>query len=122
MSEVIKLTDRLWVCRSEHWENYYFYCVGCKELHRFPTKAPTHGDGPPIPLWSFNGNAEKPTFTPSLRHLRHRADYAGCGPHCHVVVTDGKIQFCADCEHELAGQTLDMPRIAEHIPEDYMIA
>jgi hypothetical protein len=122
VSEVIKPTDRLWVRRSEHWENYYFYCLGCKELHGFRTKAPPGDGATKIPLWTFDGNVEQPSFTPSLRYLRHKGDYPGCRPHCRTIVTAGKIQFCSDCEHELAGKTLDMPRIEEHLPTDYMIA
>jgi len=122
MSEVVKLTDRLWVRRSEHWENYYLYCPGCKELHGFCTKAPQPPESTYInPVWSFNGNAESPTFTPSLLHKRHTSDYPGCKPHCHIIVTDGRIQFCADCEHELAGQTIDLTTIADKVPADYMI-
>lgn len=28
---------------------------------------------------------------------------------CHSFVTDGKIQFLADCTHELAGKTVPLP-------------
>ena len=28
---------------------------------------------------------------------------------CHSFVTDGRIQFLADCTHALAGQTVDLP-------------
>ena len=122
MSKVIKLSDRLWVRRSEQWENYYFWCEGCKELHGFRTKAPQ----PPLtvypnPVWTFNGNVERPTFTPSLRYRRHRADYPGCKPHCHTIVTDGQVQFCSDCEHELAGKTVEMSSIEDKLPEGYGI-
>lgn len=27
---------------------------------------------------------------------------------CHSVITDGKIHFCDDCTHELAGKVVDM--------------
>jgi len=124
MSELIKLTDCLWVRRSEHWENYYLWCEGCKELHDFRTKAPHHPDSTigQSPLWQFNGNTDRPTFTPSLLYLRYLADYRGCKPRCHIIVTDGRIQFCSDCEHELAGKTVEMVSIADKIPSDYMIA
>jgi hypothetical protein len=46
---------------------------------------------------------ESPTFTPSLLvnafHPPSR---------CHLFITDGKIQFCGDCVHGLAGQTVEM--------------
>lgn len=29
--------------------------------------------------------------------------------HCHAVVTNGRIFFCPDSSHALAGQTVDLP-------------
>ncbi len=54
--------------------------------------------------WSFNGDFEKPTFTPSMLV---NANMPGA-TRSHFFVTDGKIQYLADCDHELAGQTVDM--------------
>lgn len=53
--------------------------------------------------WKFNGDYERPTFTPSL--LIQYADQKIC----HSFVTDGKIQYLSDCTHELAGQTVEIP-------------
>lgn len=30
-------------------------------------------------------------------------------PYCHSFVTDGFIQFLADCKHAMAGQTVPLP-------------
>jgi len=30
---------------------------------------------------------------------------------CHSYVTDGRIQFLADCTHALAGLTVDLPEL-----------
>lgn len=101
-----------------------FFCPGCKHAHRIQ-----HGEGPG-PRWGWNGNAEKPTFTPSVlvRGIRDDMDeatqaaYDALGPSqirgaiddprfrsvCHTFVTDGRIQFLGDCTHSLAGQTVDM--------------
>jgi hypothetical protein len=70
---------------------YIFYCPGCKEDHLFT-----------IDRWTFNGDLERPTFTPSLL-------YPSKAIRCHLYVTDGKIQYLTDCGHELAGQTVDVP-------------
>jgi Family of unknown function (DUF6527) len=35
----------------DHW------CPGCQEMHHLPDRG-----------WKFNGNTEKPTFTPSFKH------------------------------------------------------
>ena len=75
---------------------HVFYCPGCKSSHVFDLR------------WTFNGSLEKPNFTPSLlvngTEPRHPTL-----PRCHSFVTDGMIQFLGDCEHELAGQTVEIP-------------
>lgn len=60
--------------------------------------------------WGFNGNYELPTFTPSVLMTGGSSDpnYKS-----HMFVTDGKIQYLADCTHAMAGQTVDMVDIDE---------
>jgi hypothetical protein len=105
MSEEIRLTPKLFVRRSQKYEHYLFYCPGCQEVHPFCTKNENRSSWVP---WIFNGDINLPTFTPSLLLKRNLSDYPGCGPRCHSVVTDGKIHFCPDCEHDLAGKTVNM--------------
>ncbi|WP_164828247.1 hypothetical protein [Sinorhizobium medicae] len=60
----------------------------------------------------YNGNPDVPTFTPSVLVTNNGPDAGKDGPPpaiCHSFVTDGRIQFLADCTHALAGQTVDMP-------------
>ncbi len=76
---------------------YYFYCSGCKSTHMFECR----NDGK-HPSWSFNGNMESPTFTPSLCYPDRR---------CHLTVTDGKIKYHDDCTHSLVGQTINLPEL-----------
>ena len=102
--------------------DYLFFCPGCKCGHAVWT---THPNGITKATWSFNGNMEKPTFSPSLKITRHlwtppvtpenMEEYRkNPWPQtqvehiCHTVITDGKIHFCGDCTHELAGQVVDM--------------
>jgi len=106
-----------------------FRCPGCNEAHSIQTGA---GPGP---RWGWNGNAEHPTFTPSVlvRGIRspsgevmtdgEEAEYDAIfasggreavfasrfGTVCHTFVTDGRIQFLDDCTHALAGQTVELP-------------
>lgn len=56
-----------------------------------------------VPLWSFNGDLEKPTIEPSIlvRGVRDGKDYR-----CHSFVKDGQWQFLGDCTHELANRTV----------------
>lgn len=88
---------------GEESESYVFWCPGCDEYHQFYTKY--NGQS----KWQFNGDMDRPTFTPSLLMLRRRGDYPGCGPRCHLIMTDGMIHFCGDCEHSLVGQTVEIP-------------
>jgi hypothetical protein len=108
MSEVIRLTPKLAVRRSENYEHYMFYCLACKEAPPYCTQQPNDH-----PKWSFNGDMEKPTFSPSLFLIRSLKDYEGCGPRCHLFIRDGKIEYQGDCEHALAGQTVDMVEFPE---------
>lgn len=101
-----------------------FWCPGCKEYHE------VNVDSQSQPYWSFNGNYEKPTFSPSVMvRSGHFADGASgdcwcnfenrftgkkttfkCGI-CHSFITDGKIQYLSDCTHELAGKTIEMESV-----------
>jgi len=78
----------------------FFECPGCKILHGINVGV---GKGP---RWGWNGSADKPTFTPSIK--THYPHGGGAEITCHSFITDGRIQFLSDCTHELAGQTVDM--------------
>lgn len=60
--------------------------------------------------WSFNGDTERPTLRPSILF---RGDERGNGGHrCHSFVTDGRIQFLADCTHAMRGRVDDLPEVS----------
>jgi hypothetical protein len=102
---------------NEYPAHIGFYCPACEMLHVFDER------------WKFDGNFEKPTFTPSLRtssghyvagsqkrpdgkcgiceNAKERGVQSICGV-CHLNVTKGSIQFHADCTHGMAGQTVAM--------------
>lgn len=82
-----------------------FWCPGCDGGHRI-----AYGEGSG-PRWTWNGDAERPTFTPSVLVRYDGADAGrdGAPPTvCHSFVTDGRIQFLSDCTHALAGQTVGL--------------
>lgn len=84
--------------------DFTFFCLGCDMPHTVQTG---EGKGP---RWGYNGNAEAPTFTPSVLVQYDWSD----GPKvCHSFVTDGRIQYLGDCTHQLAGQTIDLPNWEE---------
>lgn len=85
---------------------YRFYCPGCERAHVYYV-------GPN--QWEFNGNLEKPSFTPSLRNYHPAYVDPDTGQKvpektlCHLFVTDGQIVYCGDCPHALSGQTVPLP-------------
>jgi len=85
--KVYKINDT-----KENLAAHGFYCPGCKCHHSYDIKR-----------WKFNGDFEKPTFTPSLLIWASRPEVR-----CHLFVTDGKIRFLNDCFHEYAGKTVEM--------------
>lgn len=106
----------------------YIWCQGCRHVHFFPINLAYYNTFPnpekitKKPVWIFNGDFERPTFTPSLRQYYNRPESHGerAGEEvttCHNIVTDGKIQFCSDSQHDLKNQTLDL----QEIPSDYSL-
>ena len=75
---------------------YCIQCPGCEDVHILDLR------------WTFNGNFDKPTFTPSLKC---EWDWGEKHEHrvCHSFITDGNIQFLSDCTHKLKGQTVPLP-------------
>lgn len=80
---------------AETETSYLIMCPGCNSGHLFDKR------------WTFNGDLLKPTFKPSmLVNAGHPEE-----TRCHSFVTDGKIQFLGDCDHELVNQTVELPAI-----------
>ncbi|MBK5213378.1 MAG: hypothetical protein JJE55_06935 [Flavobacteriaceae bacterium] len=103
----------------------YFICPGCRSGH-----AP-YIEGKGVPVWGFNNNLEKPTFTPSIlvrydylseegqkksfefKKKNGRLPTREELPYdihkiCHSFVTDGKIKFLGDCTHDLKNTTVEL--------------
>ncbi len=102
-----------------------FKCPGCNSSHSVSVNS-----GVPGRDWAFNGDGDKPTFSPSVlvrggHYLSEHKPGDGCWctfnkknpdrapdfkcERCHSFVRDGAIQFLDDCSHALAGQTVDLP-------------
>lgn len=114
MKKVISYTD------GER-KGYHFHCEGCGSAHGVFT------DGKGRPNWTFNGNEEKPTFTPSIlvRWVSIPKDIlkdetgeyilgtdgrikGAKNEVCHSYVTNGKIKYLNDCTHHLKGKTVEL--------------
>lgn len=102
-----------------------FWCPGCDESHVITIRRPGDERG-----WTWNDNAIKPTFGPSILvtcghyapgwkgpdcYCNWNERYPDKEPmkwkchRCHSFVIDGRIQFLDDCTHHLKGQTIDLP-------------
>jgi len=76
--------------------------------------------------WTFDGNADLPTFSPSFKHtLTHwtgGVDARGIGhgekQHrvCHYIITAGLIHFCSDSWHGRT-DTVAMSEIPQHVSD-----
>lgn len=84
---------------------YLHWCPGCKGSHYIGVEQALSNGA----QWTFNGDVEKPTFSPSVKH-RMGKNLDRC---CHYFIKNGKIEYCSDCTHELAGKTVDLPDFPE---------
>lgn len=94
-------------------DRYIFYCPACDEPHVYRC----HADATDRPRWEFNGNVDRPTFTPSLLLF----DIPAPGQRttiCHLFVKEGMIEYCGDCPHEYAGKTIPLPELPENMQSD----
>lgn len=57
-------------------------------------------------VWEFNGNLDSPSFSPSL--LVNKDHQVEGVLQCHSWVTDGKIRFYDNCDHDLKNQIVDL--------------
>ncbi len=86
-----------------------FFCPGCDDVHVVRITSETGSN------WGYNGDPEKPTFTPSVLVTAHANPNAPEDSQwrkdriCHSFVTGGRIQFLGDCTHDLAGHTVELP-------------
>lgn len=103
MNKVIRTTN-----------GYAHWCPACEKMHIFTVDNPQ----PNGARWVFDGNLESPTFQPSMRVSWGRQADPSCGVNggvCHYILTNGQIAFCGDCTHPLAGKTVPIPDLPEHL-------
>lgn len=93
----MKVASRRWTATDgRRGVTHYFWCPGCESGHG-PTDA-----------WEYNGDAERPTFSPSILVRGGSRNLV-----CHSFVRDGQIEFLGDCTHRLAGQTVPLPDVPD---------
>lgn len=85
---------------------YVFHCPGCGHGHIFYVAH--YGAAAELKsTWEFNGDLDRPTFSPSL--LNTCPDHPDSAQRrCHLHVVDGEIRFAADCAHALRNRVVVM--------------
>lgn len=58
--------------------------------------------------WYWNGDKREPTFSPSILDPGEMGRVRN-----HVFVRDGIIEYLHDCDHELAGKRVELPKLAD---------
>lgn len=98
---------------------FIHYCPACDEAHHYVTDG-SRG-------WTFNGDVERPSFSPSMKITWGRfadpsykaepgeEDLSGI---CHYFLTNGELQFCSDSTHALSGKTVPLPELPERMQGD----
>ena len=92
-------------------DSYTFWCPGCNSPHSFNVVSPRFAKD--VPVWTFNGDMEKPTFSPSLRVFYTHPQTKEQKTICHLFLTDGKLIYQGDSGHDMKGQTVDLPDIPQ---------
>lgn len=93
-SKLVKVNDSL----------YRHYCPACNLMHPVHVNPPGEaGD-----KWTWNGDVEKPTYSPSFKQSNWQVDRPKT---CHYFIADGKLQYCTDSDHAFAGQTIELPDV-----------
>ena len=102
----IKINENYHNGTKYYHTQYLYYCKGCGYDHAFALRSEGgHHD--------FNMDLDKPTISPSL--LQNFT----VGHTCHSFIKDGMIQYLGDCDHNLAGQTIELPDYpSEDLPSD----
>lgn len=79
-----------------------FWCPGCERVHAIGL----HPNG-----WTWDGDTEKPTISPSILVNKGQA-HPGL-PICHSFIRKGVWDFLPDSTHRLAGNSAPMVPIAD---------
>lgn len=103
-------------------EAYWIDCPGCGGWHIFTVGFKDEAErlkhiqnryDKQECVWTFNGDLDLPTFSPSML-VRAPCWGEDRKPMvCHSFVANGRIQFLNDCTHDLKGQTVDLPEIKD---------
>lgn len=98
------------------YDGLMFVCPGCaatrdgyEGLHMLPVT----GDSALRPTWSWDGNLDAPTLSPSILT---RFNWDDVEHVCHSYLRAGVFEFLGDCTHPLVGQHVPLPDLPTWAP------
>jgi hypothetical protein len=100
---------RPWKTEDDSKAGFHHWCPGCDQPHGIWIKNPGGAQ------WTFDGNMEAPTFAPSIRCFSTHDENGDPLPNgaqrtlCHYFIKAGRIEFCGDSPHGLAGRIVPLP-------------
>lgn len=107
------------------YERLAFWCPGCEQmdgggsgLHLLPIgEQRLVVGGVERATWTFDGNLDAPTLSPSILTRGRLLDPGGPadGPthRCHSFLRAGVFEYLDDCTHPLAGQFVELPELPD---------
>lgn len=107
---------------SEGWfgQGFAHWCPACETMHGFAVERPFRNGA----KWTFDGNLDRPTFTPSMNIKINTPDMGKdyqpdvSSSVCHYFLKEGNLQFLGDCTHAMKGQTVPLPELPMHLRDE----
>ena len=105
------LSSKLLLCDYGGLQLHEHWCPGCERIHQIAVNQPFRNGA----QWQYDGNHTSPTFNPSINVNPNHASVR-----CHYFIRNGRIDFCSDSHHSLAGQSVELPDIPTEFLRDYL--
>ena len=98
-----------------HW------CPACEGMHQFALDGKNSSGA----QWTWDGNVEMPSFSPSMNIRVNMPDMRGYQPDamnsvCHYFLKAGVIQYLGDCTHAMKGQNVPLPELPLQLTDRYL--
>lgn len=93
-----------------HW------CPACNSMHAFAIDGKNSSGA----QWTWDGNVEAPSFSPSMNIIINPKGHKHHNPNCstdvcHYFLKGGVIEYLGDCTHALRGQKVPLPELPRHL-------
>jgi hypothetical protein len=101
----MKTAVRRATTKSGTYRRLLHWCEACGHVHGVRID-----DGPltESPKWTWDGDREKPTLSPSVLNFTTDPDTGARETLCHYHLKAGIIEYCADNPHALNGKSVPL--------------